>query len=64
MSRAHDAEVTTVEGRNFSGVETLRRGDHRGIDGSEGQVTVFSDKLGDAHRVASVQRLDREAAAG
>lgn len=36
MPRAHDAEVATVEGRDFGGMESLRRGNHRGIDGPEG----------------------------
>jgi hypothetical protein len=64
VSRAHDAEVATVEGRDLGGVEPLRRGDHRGVNSAERQVAVFGDKLGDADRVAGVQRLDREAAAG
>jgi hypothetical protein len=64
MPRADDAEVAAVEGRDFGGVEPLRRSDHRGVDGAERQIAVFGDELGNADRVARVQRLDREAAAG
>lgn len=34
MPWADDAEVATIEGCHFSGVEALGRGDHRGIDGA------------------------------
>jgi len=64
MPRADDAEVAAVERRHFGGVEALRRGDHRGIDGAERQVAVLGDELCDADGVARVQRLDREAAGG
>jgi len=64
MSRADDAEVATVEGRDFGGVEPLCRGDHRRVHGAEWQVAVLGDELGDADRVAGVQRLDREGADG
>jgi hypothetical protein len=64
VARTDDAEVTAVKRRHFGGVEPLRRGDHRGVDGAERQVAVLGDELGDADRVAGVQRLDREAAAG
>jgi hypothetical protein len=60
----HDAEVATVEGRDFGGIESLRRGDHRGVYGPEGQVAVLSDKLSDADRVAGMERLHRKVAPG
>ena len=63
MPRVDNTEVAPIERRHFGGVEPLR-GDHRGVDGTERQVAVFGDELGDADRVAGVQRLDREAAAG
>jgi hypothetical protein len=64
MWRADDAEVAAVERRHFSGVEPFGRSNHRGIDSAERQVAVLGDELGDADRVAGMQRLDREAAAG
>jgi len=60
----NDAEMAAVEGRDFGGVESLRRGDYGGIDGPEGQVAVLGDKLGDADGVAGVQRLNCEVAPG
>ncbi len=56
MARTDDAEVTAVKRRHFGGVEPLRRGDHRGVDGAERQVPVLGDEPGDADRVAGVQR--------
>lgn len=64
MARADDIEVAAVERRHFGDVEPLGGGDHRGIDGAERQVAVLGDELGDADRVAGVQRLDREGAGG
>jgi hypothetical protein len=64
VSWPDDAEMATIEGRDFGGVEPLRRSDHRGVDGAERQVAVFGDELGDADRVAGMERLDREAATG
>jgi hypothetical protein len=56
--------MATVEGRDFRGIESLRRGDYRGIDGPEGQVAVFSDQLSDADRVAGMEWLHRKVAPG
>jgi hypothetical protein len=64
MSWPDNAEVATVEGRDLGGIESLRRGDHRGVDGPEGQVAVFGNELGDTNRVAGMERLDREVAPG
>lgn len=64
MARAHNAEVAAIERRHLGGVEPLRGGDHRGVDGAKRQVAIFGDELGYANRVTGVQRLDREAAAG
>ena len=35
MPRGDDAEVATVERRDFGVVESLGGGDHRGVDGAE-----------------------------
>lgn len=59
-----DAEVATIEGRDFGGVEALRCRDYRGVDSAERQVAILGDELRDADGVAGMQRLDREAAAG
>jgi hypothetical protein len=64
VPRSDDAEMATIEGRDFGGIEPLRGGDHRGIDGAQRQVTVFGDELSDANRVAGVQWLDCKAPAG
>jgi hypothetical protein len=64
MPRTDDAEVAAVERRHFGGVKPFRCRDHRSVDGAEWQVAVFGDELGDADRVAGMQRLDREAATG
>jgi hypothetical protein len=64
MPRPHDAEVAAVERRHFGRVEPLGHGDHRGVDGAQRQVAVLGDELGDADRVACVQRLDEEVTGG
>jgi hypothetical protein len=64
MSRAHDAEVATVEGRHFGGVKPLRCRDHRGVDSAERQVAVLRDELCDADGVAGMERLDCKVASG
>jgi hypothetical protein len=55
VPQADDAEVATVEGRHFGGVEPLRRGDHGSVNGAQGQVAVFGDELRDADGIAGVQ---------
>jgi hypothetical protein len=64
MPRANDAEVAAVEGRDLGGIEPLRCGDHRGVDGAEWQVAVFGDELSDTDGITGMQPLDREASAG
>ncbi len=63
MPRTDDAEVAVVEGRDFGGIEPLRCGDHRGVDGAEWQVAVFGDELSDTDGITGMQPLDRKAAA-
>lgn len=64
MPWPYDAEVPPVQSGDLGGAQPLRRGDHRRVDGAERQITVFADKLCDAHRIGSVQRLDCEVPVG
>jgi len=57
VARADNAEVAAVKRCDFGGVEPLRCGDHRSVDGTERQVAVLGDELRDANGVTGMQRL-------
>lgn len=63
VARSDDAEVTPVDRRDRSYVETFGRRDDRGVDGSEREVAVLPDELGDAEPVGRGHRFREERAA-
>ena len=62
VSRLHDAEVASVDGRDVGDVAALGGGDHRRVDGAEREVAIVGDEFGDSQPVSGGHGLDRECA--
>ncbi len=61
MRWSHDREVAAIERRHLGEVETFRCGDDGRVDGSERQISVVGDELGNSQPIASGDRLGEEA---
>lgn len=59
---ADRGEMAAVDRGDLGDVEPLGGGDHGRVDGSESEVAVGGDELGDPEPVACRHRLDRERA--
>lgn len=62
MSRANDAEMTSIQCCDRNGSQALGRDDHRRIDRPERQISILSHELGDAEPVARWNRIGSEVA--
>jgi len=62
VGRAHDAEVSVIDGRDLGDVESFGCRNDRGIDGAEREVVILGDELGDTQQVGGVNRFEREVA--
>lgn len=47
MAGLNNGEVTAVQGRDHTDLQSFSNGDNRGIDGSETEVGVPLDQFGD-----------------
>lgn len=63
MARAYYSKVTTIHRRDLLDLQALSRGDDRRVDGSEREIAIRRDELGDPQPIGGRNGLYREGAA-